>query len=79
VVTHLPQIAAWADSHVRIAKETRNGRTVTTLRELSATERVAELADMLGAGTTGSAETTARELLRRAEVERVGQAADRAA
>jgi DNA repair protein RecN (Recombination protein N) len=66
-VTHLPQIAAHADAHLRIAKVVRDGRTVTEVRELTAEERVAELAAMLG-GRPGDAgtEAAARTLLERA-------------
>ena len=47
-VTHLPQIAAFADHHYTVAKETVRGRTVATVRLLERGERVAELARMLG-------------------------------
>ena len=67
-VTHLPQIAAHADVHFRIAKHERDGRTVTEVVRLDdEAERVAELAQMLG-GPTGSDASTAgaRELVERA-------------
>ena len=35
-VTHLPQIAAYADAHYRIAKRERDGRTVTEITRLTA-------------------------------------------
>jgi DNA repair protein RecN (Recombination protein N) len=69
-VTHLPQIAAWADDHVLIGKDVQGGRTVTILQALDHGGRLAELTAMLGAGSSESAEETARELLRRASVER---------
>lgn len=47
-ITHLPQIAAMADSHFEIAKETKNGRTVTAIHKLSEEEMVMELARLLG-------------------------------
>jgi DNA repair protein RecN (Recombination protein N) len=47
-ITHLPLIAAFADHHIGVAKRVRGGRTVSSARPLSATERVAELARMLG-------------------------------
>ena len=47
-VTHLPQIAAYADAHYRIAKRERDGRTVTEVTRLSRTERETELAQMIG-------------------------------
>ncbi len=48
VVTHLPQIAAHADAHVRIAKRERDGRTVTEVTRLDRDGRIGELAAMLG-------------------------------
>ncbi|MDQ3448671.1 MAG: DNA repair protein RecN [Chloroflexota bacterium] len=63
-VTHLPQIAAYADAHLHIAKVRRDGRTVTHIRELDAAERVGELAQMLGGESSGgAARATASELL----------------
>ena len=76
-VTHLPQIAAYADAHFQIAKRERDGRTVTDVTALDREGRIVELAQMLG-GTTGgtAAMATARELLDRADAwrQRVGVA-----
>jgi DNA repair protein RecN (Recombination protein N) len=47
-VTHLPQIAALADSHHVVLKEVVRGRTVTTVKQLKGNERVNEVARMLG-------------------------------
>ncbi|MBI3399213.1 MAG: DNA repair protein RecN [Deltaproteobacteria bacterium] len=47
-ITHLPQIAAYADTHYSVSKEVRGGRTVAGVKELKADERVAELSRMLG-------------------------------
>lgn len=47
-VTHLPQVAAQADHHLYVYKETDGKTTRTAIRELSAEERVDELARMLG-------------------------------
>jgi DNA repair protein RecN (Recombination protein N) len=63
-VTHLPQIAAHADAHFRIAKLERDGRTVTEVTELDDAGRVDELGQMLGSGEAAGA--SARELLDRA-------------
>ena len=49
-VTHLPQIAAHADAHFRIAKRERDGRTVTEVERLDREGRIVELAAMLGGG-----------------------------
>jgi DNA repair protein RecN (Recombination protein N) len=50
VVTHLPQIAAYADAHFRIAKRERDGRTITEIERLDREGRIIELAAMLGGG-----------------------------
>ncbi len=47
-ITHLPQIAAYADAHYSISKEVRGGRTVTKVKELKGDEKIAELSRMLG-------------------------------
>jgi len=48
-VTHLPQVACMADRQYAIRKDVReDGRTVTAVRELSESERVEELARLLG-------------------------------
>lgn len=74
-VTHLPQIAAHADVHYRIAKRERDGRTVTEVEALDREGRIVELAQMLGGEGGGQATmASARELLDRAEAWR-GEAA----
>ena len=47
-VTHLPQIAALADSHYVVRKEVTRGRTTTKVKKLKDNERVEEIARMLG-------------------------------
>jgi DNA repair protein RecN (Recombination protein N) len=47
-VTHLPQIAALADSHHVVRKEVVRGRTLTKVKRLNGNERVEEVARMLG-------------------------------
>jgi DNA repair protein RecN (Recombination protein N) len=72
-VTHLPQIAAHADGHYRIAKRERDGRTVTEVERLDREGRIVELAAMLGGGPGDAAAlASARELLDRAESWRSG-------
>src|SRR5687768_14355773 len=70
-VTHLPQIAAYADGHLRIEKGERDGRTVTEIKPLDDGERRHELAQMIG-GTAGAEATLAAadELLERAAATR---------
>jgi DNA repair protein RecN (Recombination protein N) len=64
-VTHLPVIAAFAEHHIGVTKHVTNGRTVSAARALSSTERVAELARMLGGQLTREAREHAEQLLRR--------------
>jgi DNA repair protein RecN (Recombination protein N) len=67
-ITHLPQIAAFADSHFRITKKVKDQRTSTQVDELAAPERAHEIAAMLG-GTpvTSSSLENAREIIRHIE------------
>jgi DNA repair protein RecN (Recombination protein N) len=47
-VTHLPQIASYADHHLRVEKREEAGRLATQVSTLVKTERVREVARMLG-------------------------------
>lgn len=47
-ITHLPQIAAMADTHFYIEKQVANDRSITDIRRLEEKESVEELARMLG-------------------------------
>jgi DNA repair protein RecN (Recombination protein N) len=47
-ITHLPQIAKFGNHHYRISKRVSKGRTATEIKPLSASERVQEMARMLG-------------------------------
>jgi DNA repair protein RecN (Recombination protein N) len=63
-ITHLPQIAAAGHVHFRISKGVANGRTQTRVARLSLSERVEEVARMIGgAAPTDAARAAARELL----------------
>jgi DNA repair protein RecN (Recombination protein N) len=63
-ITHLPQIAARGTTHVRIEKNVRAGRTVTSVERLAGAGRVEEIARMIGgAVVTDHVRTAARELL----------------
>ncbi len=76
-VTHLPQIAAYADAHYRISKAERDGRTVTEIARLDRSDRELELAQMIGGPSGGdAARESARELLDRAEAWRGARLAD---
>jgi DNA repair protein RecN (Recombination protein N) len=64
-VTHQPQIARFADNHLVVQKEAREGRTLVSIDKLDRAGRVEELARMLtGAEITDSARRHARELLK---------------
>ena len=70
-ITHLPQIAAYADTHFQIEKRVEHGRTKTTVRRLDEARRVEELARMLGGeAISDGLRRSAREMLG----ERAGQA-----
>jgi DNA repair protein RecN (Recombination protein N) len=62
-VTHLPQIAAYADHHFHVEKSEISGRTETHVRRLTAAARKDELARMLGGHATSKAKAHAAELL----------------
>ena len=71
VVTHLPQVAAFADHQVAVTKEERAGRTVARAGVLDGRERVVELSRMLsGQPTSTTAHGHAEELLATASRER---------
>lgn len=64
VITHLPQVASKGDAHFKVFKQDGATRTVTQVRELSAEDRVRELAAMIsGSSVTDAALSAARALL----------------
>ena len=64
-ITHLPQIAAMADTHFEIKKMVENGRTVTKIHKLNEDEQIDELARLLGgAEITDAVRENAREMKR---------------
>ena len=70
VVTHLPQVAAYADIHLMVDGTGKNG--ASGVRRLDGDDRVAELARMLaGLGDSDSARAHARELLEAADCDRI--------
>jgi DNA repair protein RecN (Recombination protein N) len=63
-ITHLPHIAAYADSHFQIDKRVEHGRTRTTVVRLDDAGRIEELGRMLGGtAVTEGLRATAREML----------------
>ena len=64
VVTHLAQVAAFADNHLRVEKSSDSTFTATSVRRVEGEERMRELARMLsGLGDSENAKTHAAELV----------------
>lgn len=67
-ITHLPQIAAMADTHFYIEKNVKGGMTKTTISPLAKEERISEIARMLGGEEISQAALeNARELIEMAK------------
>ncbi|WP_026558861.1 DNA repair protein RecN [Bacillus sp. J37] len=63
-ITHLPQVAAMADTHLYIAKETKAGRTKTSVKPLNEEEKIKEIGRMIaGVEVTELSKEHAKELL----------------
>jgi DNA repair protein RecN (Recombination protein N) len=76
VVTHLPQVAAFADVHLAVVKQHGQDDTVSQVRPLTEPERLAELARMLsGQPESTTARRHAKELLEAARAMRRDAAA----
>lgn len=71
VVTHLPQVAAYADAHLHVAKNVGDAAVTSAVETLSEDRRVEELSRMLaGLDDTDTGRAHAAELLTRAQRER---------
>jgi DNA repair protein RecN (Recombination protein N) len=69
-ITHLPQIASYADRHLTVRKESDGRQTRTSVREIDGDERLAELSEMIGGQrVTDTTRAQARELLESARSE----------
>ncbi|MFA9555989.1 DNA repair protein RecN [Evansella sp. AB-rgal1] len=67
-ISHLPQVAAMADNHLFIAKETNGDRVVTSVRRLKKSEQIEEIGRMIsGVEITDLTREHAKELLIRAQ------------
>jgi DNA repair protein RecN (Recombination protein N) len=76
-VTHLPQVAAFADAHVLVAKDEVQGRTIAGASLLLDDARVNEISRMLaGVGGSDHARRHARELVERSGDVRVAARAE---
>jgi len=63
-ITHLPQIASYADRHLTVRKEVVGNQTTTTVRVMDGTARIEELAEMIGGQRiTDTTRAQASELL----------------
>jgi DNA repair protein RecN (Recombination protein N) len=64
-ITHLPQVAKFADTHFTVTKTFKDGKTTVQVREIEGEERVQELARMLGGlKITEKTLEAAREMLK---------------
>ncbi len=63
-ITHLPQVAVFADQHLHVAKRVDNGRTATAVTPLDKKARIEEISRMLGGAViTDTTRSHAGELL----------------
>ncbi|KAB2338461.1 DNA repair protein RecN [Cytobacillus depressus] len=63
-ISHLPQVAAMADTHLYIAKNIKDGRTKTTVKSLNEAEKVKEIGRMIsGVEITDLTKEHAKELI----------------
>lgn len=68
VVTHLPQVAAYADHFLQVTKTVEENETLTTVKELNNEEKINELTRMLsGMSDSSSGKAHAKELLEHAK------------
>ncbi|MDO9052253.1 MAG: DNA repair protein RecN [Methylotenera sp.] len=66
VITHLPQVAALGQHHLRVSKSQANGQTLSTIEKLNDAERIEEIARMLGGiEITETTRQHAKEMLAR--------------
>ena len=66
-VTHLPQVASYGKTHLRVQKSQDDGKTISRLQQLNDSERIEELARMLaGSDVTAKARANAQELIENA-------------
>ena len=69
-ITHLPQIASYADRHLTVRKSVNGNQTETTVRVMQGDERLQELSEMVGGPrVTETTRAQARELLESAQSE----------
>lgn len=67
-VTHLPQIAAFADTHYNVSKQIFENRTMTLVHELRPEQRSREIAHIIGGNVTEFSLKSAEEMLARSSL-----------
>lgn len=67
-VTHLPQIATFADTHYSVSKQIYDERTITIVNQLRPEQRVREIAHIMGGSVTEFSMKSAEEMLARSYV-----------
>ena len=73
-ITHLPQIASHGRTHFLIEKSIKGQRTMTSVKRLEGSERIAEIARMMGGAAAGEkALESARELLEMSKAKAKGE------
>ena len=76
-ITHLPQIASYADRHFTVRKEVVDGKTESQVRRMDGSERLQEIAEMIGGHKiTDTTRAQAQELLEVARSEFGPKSAD---
>lgn len=69
-ITHLPQIASYADRHLTVRKQVVDNQTATTVRTMTGSDRLEELAEMIGGQRiTDTTRAQAQELLDSAQTQ----------
>jgi DNA repair protein RecN (Recombination protein N) len=74
-VTHLPQIAAFADTHYNVNKQIFENRTITVVNELRPEQRIREIAHIMGGSVSEFSLKSAEELLDRSNLWKESRAA----
>ncbi|MCK5054624.1 MAG: DNA repair protein RecN [Anaerolineales bacterium] len=69
-ITHLPQLASFGDQHIKVEKKVKGERTITLTHSLDDSERITEMASMLGGVTQANLES-ATELLYTASADKI--------
>jgi DNA repair protein RecN (Recombination protein N) len=67
VITHLPQIAVFADDHIKVWKEEKAGRTIVKVETLAADNKFNEVTRMLGMENHKVAVSNVKEMLSKAK------------